>query len=436
MPSRWIQTIPPTADLAGVVFDKNQATLITCPGGETGNYAVPNTVTSIGDDAFSYCGELASVTMGGSVVSIGSLAFANCASLTNIAIGSNVNSIINTAFASCTDLLAITVNSNNPDYSSLAGVLFDKSQALLIQCPGGETGSYTVPGSVNNIEDDAFMDCPNLASVTIGDSVTNIGSSAFSLSTSLADVTIGANVTSIGVNAFYACPSLGTITVNSNNPAYSSLAGVLFNQNQTMLIAYPEGKPGNYVIPNTVTNIGVNAFASCLNLDYVTIPDSVLTIGGGAFRYCLSLTSITIPGSVTNLGFIAFANCFNLTAIYFQGNAPTPTNDSSVFSDGSDGTVYYLPGATGWGPTFDNRPAVLWNPLPQTSDADFGVRSNRFGFNITGGSNLVIVVEACTNLANPAWTPISTNTLVNGASYFSDPAWMNYPGRFYQLTMP
>jgi hypothetical protein len=111
-----------------------------------------------------------------------------------------------------------------------------------------------------------------------------------------------------------------------------------------------------------------------------------------------------------------------------------------VFSGDTNATVYYLPGTTGWGSMFGGRPTKLWNPLVQ-NNASFGVRTNRFGFTITGNSNLVIVVEASTNLANSSWTPISTNTLntfigTNGTSYFSDPRWTNYLGRFYRLSPP
>ena len=81
-------------------------------------------------------------------------------------------------------------------------------------------------------------------------------------------------------------------------------------------------------------------------------------------------------------------------------------------------------------------PAVLWNPQVQTRDASFGVRTNQFGFNITGTSGLVVVVEACTNLANPVWSPVETNTLTGDSSYFSDPQWTNYPSRFYRLRSP
>ena len=83
---------------------------------------------------------------------------------------------------------------------------------------------------------------------------------------------------------------------------------------------------------------------------------------------------------------------------------------------------------------FDGFPTELWNPQAQTSGASFGVRTNQFGFNITGNSNLVVVVEGCTNLANPVWQPIQTDTLTDGTNYFSDPQWTNYPARFYRLS--
>jgi hypothetical protein len=79
---------------------------------------------------------------------------------------------------------------------------------------------------------------------------------------------------------------------------------------------------------------------------------------------------------------------------------------------------------------------VLWNPQAQTGDGSFGVRTNRFGFNIIGSSNLVIAVEACTNLGNPVWSPVGINMLTEGSAYFSDPGWANYHSRFYRLRSP
>ena len=479
--------LPPAEVLAQLTFKTNNGAITIT--GYTGNPAMLN---------------IPSTTNGYQVISIGAKAFQNCTSLINVTIGTNITSIGDLAFANCTSLTAITVNSNNPSYTSVAGVLFDERQTTLIQCPGAIAGSYAIPNSITNIGHGAFSGCANLTNVTIGinvssigstaffgcaslanfmigSSVTSIGGSAFSGCTSLTNVTIGTNVTSIGVNAFYDCPSLMTIMVNSNNSAYSSVAGVLFDKNQTTLIAYPETKAGSYAIPDSVTNIEANAFADCMNLQNVTIPNSVISIGGGAFRFCvsltrvtipdnvtsigfiafnncisltnitipnsvtsigiqafyfcLSLTSVTIPSSVTNIGSLAFANCSNLTGVYFQGNAPTPTNDSSVFSDDNNGIVYYLPATTGWSTTFDSLPTMLWNPQAQ-KDSRFGVQNDQFGFNITGGSNLVIVVEACTNLPNPVWQPVQTKTLAGGSSYFSDSQWTNYSGRYYRIRSP
>jgi formylglycine-generating enzyme required for sulfatase activity len=96
-------------------------------------------------------------------------------------------------------------------------------------------------------------------------------------------------------------------------------------------------------------------------------------------------------------------------------------------------TVYYLPGTTGWGSTFGGLPTALWRPLVETSGADLGVRTNQFGLNIAWASGQTVVVEACTNLANPIWSPVKTNTLSDGSSYFSDPQWTNYIRRFYRV---
>jgi hypothetical protein len=107
-----------------------------------------------------------------------------------------------------------------------------------------------------------------------------------------------------------------------------------------------------------------------------------------------------------------------------------------LFWDDNNATIYYLAGTTGWDATFGGRPTMLWNPQVQTSGASFGVRTNRFGFTITGASNLVVVVEACTNLLDHRWSAVGTNTLAGGSSYFSDPRWTNHPARFYRLRSP
>jgi hypothetical protein len=76
---------------------------------------------------------------------------------------------------------------------------------------------------------------------------------------------------------------------------------------------------------------------------------------------------------------------------------------------------------------------VQWNPPPQISPTGLGVQANQFGFNLTRFNGQVVVVEACTDLANPDWQPVQTNTLTTSSAYFSDSQWTNYPGRFYRV---
>ena len=199
------------------------------------------------------------------------------------------------------------------------------------------------------------------------------------------------------------------------NSVYSSVDGVLFNKSQTTLIQCPGGKAGSYTIPNSVTSIGDSAFIDCT-----------------------SLTNVTIPNSVTSIGDWAFDGCTSLTGVYFQGNAPSVGSD--VFYNANTATVYYLPGTTGWAlrrlAVVRPRYGSLPNPLILNNGPSFGVQTNGFGFIISWATNIPVVVEACTNLANPIWSPVSTNTLTGGSSYFSDPQWTNYPARFYRLRSP
>jgi hypothetical protein len=121
-----------------------------------------------------------------------------------------------------------------------------------------------------------------------------------------------------------------------------------------------------------------------------------------------------------------------------MGNAPS-LGGSSVFQGDNYATVFYLAGTAGWGPWFGGRPTALWflpNPLILTSGPGFGVQSNTFGFIISWATNAPVVVEACTNPANHTWSPLQTNALTAGWSYFSDPQWSNYPVRFYRLRSP
>jgi len=183
-----------------------------------------------------------------------------------------------------------------------------------------------------------------------------------------------------------------------------------------------------------VTSIEGSAFFGCFRLTSVTIPRSITSILETTFSSCGNLTNVMILGNVTNIGGGAFVDCPKLTSVYFHGNAPTV--GEYTFNLDNIVRVYYLTGTTGWTSRFGLVPSLLWNPMIQTSDGSFGVRSNQFGFNITGTANIPIAVEACANLASPVWTPLQALKLTNGSFYFSDPQWTNFPVRFYRISSP
>jgi hypothetical protein len=90
----------------------------------------------------------------------------------------------------------------------------------------------------------------------------------------------------------------------------------------------------------------------------------------------------------------------------------------------------------GWANIIDGRQPKPWNPLAQCSFATIVVESDQFRFNVVGTASLSFVIEAATNLVQPVWKPLSTNTEVNGTVYFTDPQWQDFPTRIYRLRMP
>ncbi len=349
-------------------------------------------------------------------------------------------------------------------------------------------GALTITNSLGGypvveIDQNAFARCQNLTDVTVPEGVTNIWLFAFSMCYNLRSASLPATLNAFsGGSPFFMCNKLESISVNPANPTYWSDAyGVLYCRETSTLYCHPPAATNNYYsIPDGITNIesraffgshhlfgvsipasvryiGAEAFSSCVGLKDVSIPDGVTRIedstfefcisltnivlssknehiGTSAFAYCANLTSITIPSSVTNINGFAFADCSGLSSVYFEGNAPALVDDH-VFSS-APATVYYLPGATGWGDTFGGRPTLCWNPTIM-HDADFGFTSARFGFNVACTSSIPILVQVTTNLSSGVWTSLTNATLgASDALHFSDAASTGYPSRFYRIVWP
>ena len=238
------------------------------------NTIIPNSVTSIGDRAFSGCYNLESITIPNGVTSIGSSAFFECYGLESVTIGNSVTSI----------------------------------------------GDY------------AFYQCSGLTSVTIGNSVTSIGDYAFDWCENIKTVMNLSTLTfSKGSMAY------GHIASSADNvyniPTHSIEGDFIFGKlNDINTLVVYLGCETELTLPNNnVENyvIGENVFKNKTTITSVVIPDCVTSIGGEAFAKCENLTSVTIPNSVTSIGNEAFANCENLTDVYcLATDVPATSSDA------------------------------------------------------------------------------------------------------------
>lgn len=212
------------SSIDGVLFSKDQTTIVCYPGGLKGDYIIPDGVEIIGNNAFGSCLSLTSVSIPETVTVIDSYAFSDCSSLTSLAIPSRVTEIGKEAFSNCSNLVSISVSNDNTKYCSVDGILFNKEQTLIICCPGGFKGDYAIPNSVVTIEASAFINCSGLSSIIIPEGVTAIGESAFSGCSSITSLIIPESVSTIGNVAFADCNSLNSIYLNWTRPSDANVS--------------------------------------------------------------------------------------------------------------------------------------------------------------------------------------------------------------------
>ena len=286
------------------------------------NTIIPNSVTSIGDNAFLVCSGLTSVTIPNSVTSIGKYAFYNCSGLTSVTIPNSVTSIGYGAFGGCSGLTSVTVDKNNGTYDSrdnCNAIIETSTNKLIVGCK-----NTTIPNSVTSIGDRAFASCSGLTSVTIPNSVTSIGGYAFSGCSGLTSVTVDKN------NGTYdSRNNCNAIIETSTNKLIIGCNNTIIPNSVTAISEYAFFRCSgltSVTIPNSVTSIGDGAFCDCTGLTFVSIPNSVTSIGYNTFYYCSGLTSVTIPNPITSIGDRAFEGCSGLTSVTI-GNSVTSIGD-------------------------------------------------------------------------------------------------------------
>lgn len=334
---------------------------------------IPNSVETIGTNAFQNCQDLESITLPASLKTIESSAFSYCLNLSEIRLPTSLKAIQSYVFDGCSSLETVfydgslaqwsRINTSNGflGYSSPSLVMGDYTAQFI---PVKDENDPDPPPKTVTITKYTGTESTVILPSTINSwPVTKIGEDAFQDNTTITSVTIPANVTEIGSNAFAGCTNLTSVnyggdwsnlTIQSGNPAVEDAAKDAANEqlfdfeftpdNTAVIVnnykckgtaadvtipsrykgkpvtainnaAFPNSAVTSVTIPDSITSIPDAAFVNCSKLTNISIPNSVTYIGFSAFSSCTSLKSITLPSSLSTIQSYAFYNCENLKTI-------------------------------------------------------------------------------------------------------------------------
>lgn len=290
----------------------------------------PATLTDIGDFSFYKCKALTDVEFPESLQHVGSAAFYECELLRAIDLPASIASVSSNAFYGCASVKSVKW----PDS------LTEIEPGMFHNCSGLE--SIEVPATVTSIGAEAFSGCTSLGAIELPKGLAILSKAVFNNCSSLKSIEIPSGVTSIEDNAFYksgltrldipasvtaigdavvlGCPSLQGIYVADGNPAYTDVDGVLMTIDGSVLLAYPGGVRGEYVMPDAVTAI---AGWSCQQNDNITgikFSKNLKSIGPAAFYMCNGLTELDFPQGMESIGDNAFFFSSNIKSIKLPNN--------------------------------------------------------------------------------------------------------------------
>jgi BspA type Leucine rich repeat region (6 copies) len=351
---------PAYSSMSGVLFNKNKTTLIAYPDGLSGNYSIPNNVTSIGDDAFNGSSDLTGVTIPNSVTNIGEAAFYGCTSLTNIVIPNTVTTIGDAAFSGssltsvtiprlitsiedqtffgCFNLTAIYFQSNAPT----AGVQIFLNAPGIVYYPAGTTGWSTTYGGLPTIMLGSKGQTPGI--IDSGVKLSEFGFSFNGISNQVIVVEASTNLSNwqpIQTN------TLGGTAFNFADAQWRNYSRRFYR----IVLAVPPVAQVPFIwITNdgAITITGYTGSGGEITLPSVITGRPVTRIGDRAFSDKSNLGTITIPATITNIGSEAFDLCINLGAFTVNAANPAYSSWDGVLFDKNKTTLVTLPeGRTG-----------------------------------------------------------------------------------------
>lgn len=338
----------------GVLYNKEKTAVICYPKSLSGEYVIPDTVTSIEKYAFENCNKLTKVTIGSGVETVNPYAFNQCSLLATVVFKDSDTAnkkICERAFYSCGSLAEIDFGNaltSIGDYAFTAcgqikSLEFPDSLTSIGACAFSAytngTGGYwpTYAGcslksvkfgkGLKTIGNYAFYENRTLSEIEFtGDDVTLIGAYAFSDNFELTEFSLSGNDATIGDNAFYNCSKLKTLNFKSGIKSIGTYAFRDCTALDDINLCSGFNTIGAYAfynctgmktitLPDTLTQIGYSAFQNCSNLQNIVIPNSVVKIDDNTFANCKSLKSVSIGKSCTTISSTAFSNATALEKI-------------------------------------------------------------------------------------------------------------------------
>lgn len=261
--------------------------------GTDANVVIPEGVTTIGENVFSYNRDIKSVVIPEGVTTIEKRAFES-SDLVSVKLPESLTTIGDEAFR----------------YADIENLVLPKNltyigEGAFDSCP--LQAELVIPDGVSALYNYTFDGCRNLKTVKLPDTMTWIGSHAFSFCTQLETINIPKDLTLLGPSAFWVCHNLDCDIVIPD--------GVTEIYSMTFGDCY---KLSSVTLPKNLTTIDKYAFESCYALKNITIPESVTTIKEYAFRNCNSLESISIPKNVSTINEETFSSCDSLKSVEFS----------------------------------------------------------------------------------------------------------------------